>query len=299
MQLTTQLAVEAARKLERAPESEADRDFVLYVTMDLKRTLDRRDVLNPLEVGNGEITAAHVRQGFVHLAKLVRPEFEANTKLSLILSGEVIGSEPTRFVNLWDIGLPNQVPEMMEILGAPPDKSQLYGHLDYLVEEEAQDILRVFPVQKADVDPPASGNRLYYVMLSHQPASVDLYRFHVYFRAYREPLNPKGFKLVSSMISVTGILNRIIQFWSVEVPESTTADDLRNIVKEAFESLPWRDEIFVPSEPVILAPSEWDVSVRPKGVKSPNSGKATEGVEVVRASSKTTPSLKATETTPN
>ncbi|MEY2935126.1 MAG: hypothetical protein RL033_5875 [Pseudomonadota bacterium] len=269
MQLTTQLAVEAAqarRKTDDAGATGVDpsRDFLMCVTMNLKTTLDRGDFLNPLDgprTPGAPISPAEVRAAFVRFAKELRPEFEAKTKFKLILSGEIIGSTPHQFINLWDIATPDDVPKMMEILAMPEDKSQLYGYLDYLVEEEKQEVTRVFPLGLAKVTPPAPGKRLYYVMLPHQPPTVELYRFQVYFSAYPEPLKGAGnFKLITSTISVTGTLNRIVQFWSVEVDQATTVEEVRNLVQKAFAPLPWRsdDDVFKAEAAILLNPSDWD-----------------------------------------
>ncbi|MEY4546507.1 MAG: hypothetical protein RL685_2702 [Pseudomonadota bacterium] len=282
MQLTTQLAVEAAQARQKddagATGVDPSRDFLMCVTMNLKTTLDRGDFLNPLDgprTPGAAISAAEVRSAFVRFAKELRPEFEAKTKFTLILSGEILGSTPHQFINLWDIATPDDVPKMMEILGMPEDKSQLYGYLDYLVEEERQEVTRVFPLGLAKVTPPAPGKRLYYIMLPHQPPTVELYRFQVYFRAYPEPLKGAGnFKLITSTISVTGTLNRIVQFWSVEVDQAATVDEVRELVQKAFAPLPWRsdDEIFRAEAAILLRPSDWDdISLR----KTPSLAKPT------------------------
>jgi len=274
MQLTAQLAIEAARDRREsgalAPSTDVNskRDFLMCVTMELKETLDRRDFLNPVTPPrSGAISANDVRANFLRLAKTLRPEFEVKTQFRLVLSGEIMSNGPPyRFINLWDIETPSDVPRMMEILALPADKSQTYGHLDYLVQEETQNISRVFPAGQAQVSSPSPGKRLYYVLLGHQPPTVELYRFRVFFAAYSQPMPVAGasFKLITSSISITGVLNRIEQFWSVEVDAGVMPDEVRQLVKNAFGSLPWRNPVggvFNAEDAIILRPTEWDVSV--------------------------------------
>ncbi len=294
MQRTAMHAIEVARD-ERQSRRTADdvlvedpeRDFVMWVTMDLKESIDRTDLLSPLEPGSSTggprpHSPEEVQSAFEGFAKQLRPEFEKLTKFTLILSGVVVGAAPYRYVNLWDIGTPNDVPRMMEGLATPEDKSQLYGYLDYLVQEEAQDVLRVFPSGLSKVEPPAEGKRLYYVLLPHQPSTVNLWTFNVYFKGYPEPLpTPGKFKLISSTISVTGVLNRILQFWSLEVDASYGVDKVRELVKQAFGSLPWRnpdDERFNAEEAVVMRPTSWDdayyASRSPKSTAKRGEGEA-------------------------
>jgi len=284
MQLMAQMAVDAAKtqlkvvsaRTAQAAAADPDRDFLMLVVMDLKPTLDRSDLLNPVDLsrGGGPISPEVVRRAFVHFAKQLRPEFEKTTGLRLVLSGEFPQSGTYRFVNLWKIHSPNDVPKMMEALAMPKDKSQLYGHLDYMVAKEVQDVFRVFPFGTANVQPPAAGKRLYYVLLPHNPPTLELYGFRVRFTSYPEPLPTAGkFKLITSMISVTGTLNRIYQFWSLEV-DAGNKEDPRELVRKAFGKLPWRnpdDERYNAEEAILLCPTEWDDSVVQKASIAPNS----------------------------
>ena len=79
MQLMAQMAVDAAKtqlkvvsaRTAQAAAADPDRDFLMLVVMDLKPTLDRSDLLNPVDLsrGGGPISPEVVRRAFVHFAK--------------------------------------------------------------------------------------------------------------------------------------------------------------------------------------------------------------------------------------
>jgi hypothetical protein len=63
---------------------------------------------------------------------------------------------------------------------------------------------------------------------------------------------------VASTIANTGVLNRIIQFWAVDLDERAN-QFFDSIILGLFSDLPWRKERYNPEVPVILDPTSWDV----------------------------------------
>lgn len=250
-------------------ESKRDPEFNLLVVMRLKPD------------GHGRRNAASAapqpsnRDEFRRLGTELRPMFEKLVGFHLFLSGEVVkgdvpldvirGPEP-QFVNLWTMGSPGQIPSMMSKLLYPPDKTALYGQLDELVLQEVQDAMRVYPVLNR-VPQARPGKKLFYALLTLLPESSDMAAFYANFAiATDEVMKSKAsFQPLISSFSMTGLLNRIVQFWSLEV--DAAADDGKSVaaIEAEIDKLTgWYSEHFRRQPPAILKPTPWDVTIMKK-----------------------------------
>ncbi len=230
--------------------------YFLLVTMKLKSRLDGDvDV-----VGDTVDRANAVLQEYYVAGRGMRSYFKNDIKMDLLLSGHFVtstSSPPYRIINLWKMRNFGTIPQMMAKLANPPQHMPLYGHLDSLVEEEIQDGMGGYPPEVNFPSPPAPGKVLYYVMMEFRPQSEDLSLFGVQAKAYGGPESGQFVRLASTL-SMTGRLNRIIQFWAFEADRPTSLEHLQSLVSSEFEGLGWNDKRFNPRPPIFLIPTPYD-----------------------------------------